>query len=107
VSAGSDLYRRLSTHDYGDEERRELMLQAWSDTPLMVDAHTGGWTNEWGRESEIHSWCVEQFGPPAHPFAGVPGKWQRGGATIHGWTWMGFATEEMMHKFIARWGDDD
>lgn len=26
-----------------------------------------------------------------------------GGATIHGWTWIGFATEDMMTRFSERW----
>ena len=32
------------------------------------------------------------------------GRWQRGNATIHGWTWFGFADREAMDAFVARFG---
>ena len=105
--SGSDLYRQVIAYDYGDDKRRDLMREVWSATPWMVNAHTGGSLDDPIREAEIHSWCTERFGPQHNPWSGPPGKWRRGSATICGWTWMGFATEEMMQQFMERWPDND
>lgn len=106
MSDGTALYHDMLAHEY-DEERRQLMATVWDGTPWMVDAYTGGHTNHRDREYEIRDWCTDQFGPEALPLHGRPGKWQRGSATIHGYTWMGFATEEMMQRFIGRWGQTE
>ena len=57
-------------------------------------------------EIRISQWCRERFGPEAWPIHGHPGQWHRGSAIIHGWTWMGFATEAMLREFLAEWGPD-
>lgn len=102
---GTDLFRRtMAWADANeDEERAELMHKVWRGTPWMVNAYTGNVYD--GREREVMEWCRENFGPEAWPIHGKPGEWHRGGATINGWTWMGFATEEMMNQFCERWGD--
>lgn len=97
----TDLYHRAISFDYGDEERRALMEKVWSVTPWMVDAFID--SDE--REREVLHWCREHLGDEAWPIHGRPGVWQRGSATINGWTWFGFATEEMMLKFQAQWLD--
>jgi len=99
---GSELYQRVITYFDKDEERDELSREVWSGTPWMVDAYTGKIEN-FGRYREIMDWCREQFGPEAWPIHGKPGSWHCGGATVMGWTWMGFATEDMMNQFIERW----
>ena len=78
-----------------------LTKSIWDKTPWMVDAFTGsGWSV---RHQAMIDWCEEQFGNPASPIHKIEGKWQRGCATIMGYTWMGFETEEMMLKFEEKW----
>lgn len=67
----------------------------------MIDVYTGALDND--RIKEIKDWCREQFGAEALPILDNPGNWQTGTVTLFGWTWMGFATEEQMNKFIERW----
>lgn len=103
MEAGSDLYRRVLAFDYGDDERADLMREVWSQTPWMVDAYSGPTAD--GRDFDMRAWCRARFGAEALPLHGRPGQWQRGGATIHGWTWFGFATEAQMREFVEAWPD--
>ena len=104
---GTELFHR--TMEWADSqvddllERGTLMRKVWESTPWMVDVYTGDVYD--GREHKIMSWCRDKFGPEHWPIHGKPGTWHRGGATIHGWTWMGFATKEMMDEFVQQWGD--
>lgn len=97
----TDLYHRVLTFDHGDEERNELVKRVWSGTPWMVDAYTDSINSE--RDRAIVEWCREQFGPEAWPIHGHPGSWHRGSATIHGWTWIGFDSEDNLRQFEAAW----
>ncbi len=99
--AGTDLYRSILAFNDDDPERKALMARVWRDTPWMVDAYTGSHDSD--RRHHLLEWCHEQFGPEAAPIHGRPGSWHSGGATVYGWTWMGFATEDQMCKFMARW----
>jgi hypothetical protein len=81
-------------------ERGALMRKVWEKTPWMVNAYTG---DPYIREIKMLRWCQENFGPEAWPIHGKPGKWYRGGATVNGWTRMGFETEAMMNKFCETW----
>ena len=101
MADGTDLYRRTLAYDYGDDERNELMREVWSPTPWMIDVNTGRCGEDLDRE--IRFWCHDTFGEECWPIHGRPGVWQRGSATVFGSTWYGFATEEMMHQFLARW----
>ncbi|WP_375191855.1 hypothetical protein [Marinobacter sp.] len=94
--SGSDLYQRQIA-ECGDE----LMHKVWDGTPWMIDAYTGSHEDE--RHFEIMEWCHDNFGPEAWPIHGKPGQWHSGGATVMGWTWIGFATKEMMEQFIEAW----
>lgn len=96
---GSALYRSLMESQYADD----LMHQVWDATPWIVDAITGGINSD--RWREVMEWLREQFGPEAWPIHGKAGDWHTGGATIDGKTWIGFATAEMMERFIA-WQND-
>lgn len=69
----------------------------------MTDAYTGGMARGDERYSEIMEWCRDHFGPEAWPIHDKPGEWHCGGATVYGWTWMGFATKEMMDNFAEAW----
>ena len=73
------------------------------NAPWMVDAYTGSMSHD--RDHEMCDWCREHFGDEAFPIHGRDGDWQRGGATIYGYTWFGFKTEEMMKQFMAVWPD--
>ena len=95
-TVGSPLYQRVIATS-GDE----LMTRVWCNTPYMCDAYTGSVAG--GRDSEMYEWCAEEFGPEASPMHDIPGRWHRGGATVFGWTWFGFASYEMMQRFLERW----
>lgn len=98
---GSGLYHRAM--DYYDEHDRDPALQhkVWDGRPWIVNAYTGRYDD--GRDREMMSWCRDRFGEEAWPIHGRPGRWYRGGATIHGWTWFGFETQSMMDKFSDAW----
>jgi hypothetical protein len=101
LGAGSDLYLRALAFNDDDPERKALMAKVWCGTPWMVDAYTG--SHDSARRHELMEWCREQFGPEAWPIHGHAGQWHSGCATVDGWTWMGFATEDQMHRFVERW----
>lgn len=102
---GTELYRRVISYDYGDEERSGLMREVWAATPWMADAFTGSCDSD--RCHEVREWLYETFGPQAFPFgpSPKPGRWQLGGVTIFGWNWIGFAVEADLTVFRDRWGD--
>lgn len=105
---GSDLFQRTMARADSQVDdplgRGDLMRRVWEQTPWMVNAYTDSIANH-GRYREIMDWCREKFGPEAWPIHGKPGVWYSGGATVMGWTWMGFATKEMMDQFVEQWGD--
>lgn len=95
------LYQQILAFNYGDTERSDLMKEVWQGTPWMLDAYTGHMGDS--RERDMLHWCYDTFGEQAFPIHGRPGVWQRGGATIHGWTWFGFSNESDMQRFKERW----
>ena len=97
---GSALFARAMKHADEDEdrERGELMRKVWEPTPWMLDVFDGGPGVD-GRELEIRNWCNRHFGRESSPIHGHAGLWHRGNVTIHGRTWYGFATKEMMERF--------
>lgn len=101
------LYERMLAFNYEDDERAALMRKVWDGFPWMVDAYTGGYAKDREREHDILMWCHEHIGEQASPIHDRPGNWLRGSATIHGWTWMGFATQADMNRFLERWPTPD
>jgi len=97
------LHQRMLAYDYGDADRSGLMERVWRDTPWMVDVYSGGYSRDRDREHDILTWCYEQFGDQHSAIHNRPGRWQRGSATVHGWTWFGFSTEAEMKAFVDRW----
>lgn len=95
------LFERMTAHDYGNPQTTDLMRKIWAGTPWMVDCATGPIDGEHWRE--IMGWCRQKWGIEAFPIHGRSGRWQSGNATVFGWTWFGFETEEMMREFCARW----
>jgi hypothetical protein len=103
VMTGTDLYHRTMDFDYGDSDRNAIMHKVWDGFPWMVNAYTGAHSHERDRESEILTWCLNNIGEQASPIHDKPGLWHRGGATVNGWTFMGFASQEDMNRFVERW----
>ncbi len=100
MTEGTELFHRaVLAFDYGDQDRNDLMRKVWTPTPWMIDAFTG----EHERHQSMLEWCFETFGDQCSPIHGRAGRWQRGSATVHGWTWFGFSTREEMDQFTARW----
>jgi hypothetical protein len=94
----TELFRR--TIERADEEGDQLMREVWESTPWMVNAFTDSIGNH-GTYPEVMNWCRANFGSEA--WFNASGQWRSGNATIHGWTWMGFATKEMMDRFCQQW----
>lgn len=103
LGAGTDLYRSALAFnaDDHDAKRKALMAKVWCGTPWMVDAYVG--SCETRRRHDVMKWCRDQFGLEARPIHGHAGQWRSGGATINGWSWMGFATEDQMRRFMDCW----
>lgn len=95
------LYQRTIARYQSEPELNDLMFKVWSPTPWMVDAFTGRICED--RDHQMRAWCHEQFGDECSPILGKTGTWQRGYATINGWTWFGFASEEQMASFCDAW----
>jgi hypothetical protein len=81
----SALYGRVITPSQDD-----LLHKVWDPFPWMVDAYTG--SSSEARWREIMEWCHTEFGRQAWPIHGIDGQWHSGTFTLHGWTWVGFAT---------------
>ena len=96
---GTPLFAAFEETWRDDPETLALMVKVWEGTPWMVNAHTGSVQDS----VEIRQWCRDRFGDEAWPIHGKPGDWQFGGVTIHGWTWVGFATEPMLDEFCNTW----
>lgn len=101
---GTDLYHRsMAYYEAKEPDGGELQHKVWDATPWMVNAYTGSIADD--RDMEIRDWCEQEFGQEAWPIHGKAGNWHRGGATVYGWTWFGFAASEMLERFNARWDD--
>lgn len=100
---GTSLYTRMCAFDHGDAERNALMAHVWSSTPWMLNTKTGSMADPEGIVAwqRIRAWCENNIGDEAFPIHGRDGQWQFGGATVFGWTWVGFATEDQMRRFMA------
>ena len=95
------LFDRAMSFNYGDDERAELMRKVWTATPYMTNCNTG--SDPYEKDREILLWCYDRWGDQASPIHGRAGRWQRGHATVFGWTWFGFETAEMLAEFEATW----
>lgn len=95
------LYQKYIIGDDGPHS--DLNRKVWAGTPWIIDVFTGSCGEE--RDRDIIWWLQENMGTQAWPFGDEPrpGRWYRGGATVFGWTWYGFATEADMKAFEAAW----
>lgn len=101
LEMGTELFQRMAKFDYGEGERGDLMRKVWSPTPWMLNIWTGRWED--GREQRMLEWCYRHFGQESSPIHDRDGKWKRGNATVMGWTWFGFSTQEEMNQFVSAW----
>jgi hypothetical protein len=104
---GNDLYRRMAADDYGNEDRKALMLEVWTPTPWMIDVYEGYDDEGRSRERSIRNWCNHNMGRESSPIHGDHGIWHRGNVTMHGWTWYGFRSEQLMKWFQEVWPSPD
>jgi hypothetical protein len=98
---GSRIFKTVIAADFGDAERNDLMRKVWAPTPWIVDCRTDSAGTD--RSRDIMDWCRDRWGDECWPIHGRPGRWQRGSATVFGYTWFGFETEAMMNDFAAAW----
>lgn len=102
MTKGTELYQQVI--NWKGYTNPELMRQVWEPTPYIIDVYTGGRHDD--RGYEIREWLTERWGRACSPIHGHEGLWQFGNATINGYTWLGFATEEMMQEFLRTWGEE-
>ena len=99
------LHKSMLAFNHHDSERDQLMRDVWAGTPWMLNVRTGSVNSEdWYK---VSGWLRTRFGLPAFPFGDNPrpGFWQLGGATLYGWSWIGFSTEDYMNEFVAEFPD--
>lgn len=106
MDKGTNLFKRTMAWAEREGDRGKIMRKVWEGTPWMVNAYTGKIENH-GRYRDMVDWCYENFGNEASPIHDTPGSWHRGGATVHGWTWFGFDSEERMNLFCKAWPTPD
>jgi hypothetical protein len=102
----TELYTNALNYYKGkmSQEDADLHIKVWQPTPYMIDVFTGETREEYLIMSKkIHDWCLDNLGKSHYSICNKIGVWQRGGATVDGWTWYGFKTEEMMNKFKEVW----
>lgn len=91
---GTEIFRRLG--EESREDIRRINLEVWSPTPWMIDVLTSD------RERRIRNWCYIHFGPESSPIHDKHGIWRQSNVTMHGYCWFGFASEELMNRFLAQ-----
>jgi len=96
------LYRNIIEHGQTSFAADVLTRKVWSNTPWVAHVYFGRGNEERiDIEHKILAYCTEHFGQEAWPIHDKPGNWYRGGATVDGWGWIGFHTEETMLQFFA------
>lgn len=96
---GSAFYQHLAKDLFDGSEHEDV----WHKHPWMVDAYTSS-TNE-VRYMQMRKWLHDTFGKESWPYSDQP-DWRDyyvGGATVMGWTWIGFKTEDGMQQFLNDW----
>lgn len=100
IAQGSELFhKRILEYDYKDSDMHELQIRVWNTVPWMVDVFVGEYE---GKEGELTNWCRKEIGRESSFIHGKKGLWRRGNVIIFGWTWFGFATEELMNRFVEK-----
>jgi len=94
---GTPLYADILKFNSGDDERSALMREIWNATPWVINVFSGRTMSD--RYNEIMKTIRDTFGRQASVIHKIDGEWQVGGATVNGWTWIGFRTEAQMKAF--------
>jgi len=104
----TDLYKRIIQYAEKKESVDGLALEkkVWDPTPFVIDVYIGKRNSIDDDEQDIREYCIENFGKESWPIYNKPADWYRCGATVDGWTWFGFKTEQMMLKFISDWPEN-
>ena len=98
MTKGTELYQQVINYE---GKAKDITSMVWEPTPYMMDVYTGG------RRYEMQGWLTERWGRACSPIHEREGLWQFGNATIDGYTWLGFATEEMMQEFLEHWPQEE
>ena len=100
---GSELYQRLNKECFG--KGNSDWDWVWHRHPFMVNAYTGRGDEHYTRYLEMLHWLRETMGRESDIFAKPPviRRYRTGGATIDGWTWIGFTNQYDMNRFNNRW----
>lgn len=94
------LYHRIIDRSRGGNGDTELAHLVWDPTPWVVDVFTGRVDSD--LRHEMSDWLRSEIGVESWPIHKKPGVWHFAGATVDGWTWLGFATEDMMQRFLSK-----
>ena len=80
----------------------------WDPTPWVIDVRTGSQDQGVGatKGRSMNEWLRDNAGRESWPIHERPGDWHWGGATVDGWTWLGFAREDRMRAFLAAFAED-
>lgn len=95
-------YRDMMEQDYGDPKTSALMEKCWKPTPFVVYAFAG----DRDRQEAMRRWCYREMGERCSPIHDQPGLWTDGSATLFEWCYFGFASQELLDRFLSRWRDD-
>jgi hypothetical protein len=78
------------------------MHKVWDPVPWVVDVYND---SEEAR-MEMHHLLTVNFGRERWWPSDRDGNWQFGGATVDGWTYVGFKGEEMLRRFVELVGEE-
>ncbi len=97
------LFDSIMSHHVGDTKMLALSHKVWDPTPWVIDVFTGSYNTDegMGRRHDMSDFCVAHFGKESWPIHDKPADWHWGGATVDGWSWIGFKTEAMMQQFLT------
>lgn len=95
-TTGSEIFLHLNDNVAG--RYAALNLEVWSPTPWMTDVFV---ENDDVRHT-MRNWLNQNLGPESEPFRKREGSWHISCVTMRGYCWYGFATEELMKRFIKR-----
>lgn len=96
--AHKNIHAEIMQMNSGECERDTLMRDVWGGFPFVFDVFTDRINSD--RDHDMRKFCRASFGREA--FLGKDGVWQRGGATVNGWTWFGFQREEDAQAFLSK-----
>lgn len=99
----TELYEKIVSYNYRDEETTKAVREAWRNTPWVINvrdfSHSpGSW--EW---FDFVEWANGALGAQSCLWNDHKGDWYRASGTVNGLTNYGFSTEAKMRAFMARY----